>query len=191
MVTPAVYSVIVGLVALERLFELVISRRNVRHQLARGGIEYGAGHYPVIVLLQSALLLGCLTETWFMARHFVPSLGYSMIGVLIFSQALRYWVVVTLGRQWTTRVIVVPGDVRVMTGPYRFLSHPNYLAVVAEGIALPLIHSNWITASVFSVANALVLATRIRVENSALREMDAGPTSLPPAARRGNPQTDF
>ncbi len=170
--TPAVYSVIVGIVVLERLFELVLARRNVHHQLDRGGIEYGAGHYPVMVLLHSALLLGCLTETWFLDRPFIPGLAFPMIGVLILSQALRYWVVVTLGRRWTIRVIVVPGDVRVRTGPYRFLPHPNYLAVVAEGIALPLIHSNWITAIVFSVANALLLTTRIKIEDVALRDMD-------------------
>ncbi|MFV1979994.1 MAG: hypothetical protein ACC655_02480, partial [Rhodothermia bacterium] len=92
MVTPVAYSVIVGLVALERLFELVIARRNMRHQLDRGGIEYGAGHYPLMVLLHSALLLGSLAETWLMDRLFIPSLGFSMIGVLILSQALRYWV---------------------------------------------------------------------------------------------------
>ena len=168
MVTPVVYTIIVGLVAAERLFELVIATRNLRHQKDRGGIEYGAGHYPVMVVLHTAFLIGCLAETWLMDRAFSPSLGFSMIAVLVLSQGLRYWVVATLGHRWTTRVIVVPGDTRIATGPYRFLSHPNYLAVVAEGIALPLIYSNWITAAAFSIANALLLTVRIRIENRAL-----------------------
>ena len=174
--TPTAYTVIVGLVAVERLVELVIARRNMRHQLDRGGIEYGAGHYPAMVLAHTALLVGCVVETWLLDRTdrpFIPLLGFPMIAVLICSQALRYWVVATLGRRWTTRVIVVPGDSRVETGPYRFLSHPNYLAVVAEGVALPLIYSNWITAIVFSLANAVLLATRIRIENTALRAISS------------------
>ena len=100
-----------------------------------------------------------------------------MIGVLILSQGVRYWVVMTLGRRWTTRVLVVPGDTRIETGPYRFLNHPNYVAVVAEGMALPLIYSNWITAAIFSAANAVLLATRVRIENKALRRLSSSVTS--------------
>lgn len=168
MVTPTGYTVIVGIVVFERLVELVLTRRNMRHQLERGGVEYGAGHYPVMVLLHTALLTGCLAETWFLDRPFIPGLGFPMIGMLILSQAVRYWVVITLGRRWTTRVIVVRGDKRIETGPYRFLNHPNYVAVVVEGIALPLIHSNWITAVVFTAANALLLTTRVTIENKAI-----------------------
>ena len=173
MVTPIGYTVIVALVVVERLVELILARRNTRYQLDRGGIEHGAGHYPVMVLLHSALLVGCLAETWFLDRPFIPALGFPMIGMLILSQVVRYWVVMTLGQRWTTRVIVVPGDTRIETGPYRFLNHPNYVAVVAEGMALPLIYSNWITAAIFSAANAVLLATRVRIENKALRRLSS------------------
>jgi hypothetical protein len=91
-----------------------------------------------------------------------------MLALVLAAQALRWWCIVTLGRQWNTRVIVVPGLPRVTGGPYRFLSHPNYVAVVIEGFALPLVHSAWITALVFTLCNAVLLSVRIRVENRAL-----------------------
>jgi methyltransferase len=91
--------------------------------------------------------------------------------VVLASQTLRWWCIVTLGPQWNTRVIVVPGATRVATGPYRWLSHPNYVAVVAEGIALPLVHTAWLTAVVFTALNALLLRTRLRVENAALASL--------------------
>jgi methyltransferase len=84
---------------------------------------------------------------------------------------LRWWCIATLGQQWNTRVVVVPGAARVAGGPYRFLSHPNYVAVVAEGAALPLVHTAWITALVFSVLNAALLRTRLKVENAALASL--------------------
>jgi methyltransferase len=169
MVTPTFYTVIIGLVIVERLIELTISRRNERIQLERGGIEYGASHYLPMVAIHTAFLAGCISETWVMERVFIPGLGFPMIVVLIMAQAMRYWVVMTLGRCWTVRVIVVPGDKRIETGPYQFLRHPNYVAVFAEGIALPLIHSNWITAIVFGAANIVWLTVRIRAENRALK----------------------
>jgi len=87
------------------------------------------------------------------------------------AQALRWWCIATLGRQWNTRVIIVPGLARVVDGPYRVLRHPNYVAVVLEGLALPLVHSAWITAVVFTVVNAALLAVRLRVENAALADL--------------------
>jgi methyltransferase len=173
MVTQSIYTVLVGLVAVERLFELAIARRNMQHQLERGGVEYGGGHYPFMVVLHTGLLLGCVAETWMAPRPFVPLIGIPMFVVVVLSQMLRYWVVSTLGRQWTTRVVVVPGDRRVRSGPFKWFGHPNYVAVVAEGIALPMVHTNWITATVFSIANAFLLARRIRIENEALRDMEA------------------
>lgn len=168
MVTPNWYTALVGLVAVERLVELFIARRNLRQQLARGGVEYGARHYPVMVALHTGLLVGCLLETWLLNRPFLPWLGIPMVAVLLAAQGVRYWVVAELGRRWTTRVVVVPGEPLVRTGPYRFFRHPNYAAVVAEGIALPLIHTNWMTAIAFAVGNGWLLMERIRVENAAL-----------------------
>jgi methyltransferase len=100
-----------------------------------------------------------------------------MLGLVVLAQALRWWCITTLGRQWTTRVIVVPGLSRVVRGPYRFLRHPNYVAVAIEGIALPLVHSAWITALTFTVLNAGLMVVRIRDESDALRRLDAEPAN--------------
>ncbi|MFD5632987.1 MULTISPECIES: isoprenylcysteine carboxyl methyltransferase family protein [unclassified Streptomyces] len=165
------YVLLVAAVAAERVGELVVARRNERWSRARGAIEAGRGHYPAMVALHTALLLGCPAEVWLGDRPFVPALGWSMLAVLLGAQALRWWCIATLGFRWNTRVIVVPGLPLVARGPYRLLRHPNYVAVVAEGAALPLVHTAWVTAVVFTLANAVVLTVRIRCENRAL----AGP----------------
>ena len=166
--SEVLFTVLVALVALERLAELVVSNRNAAWSLAQGGIETGQRHYPVMVVLHTALLVGALAEVWIRRPDFVPALGYSMLALVLASQALRWWCIATLGRRWNTRVIVVPGLALVARGPYRFLPHPNYVAVVVEGFALPLVHSAWITALVFTLCNAVLLTVRIRVENAAL-----------------------
>ena len=163
------YSVLIAAVAAERVAELVVSQRNLRWSRAHGGVEVGAGHYPLMVLLHTALLAGCLVEA--AHREFIPALGWPMLGVVLVAQALRWWCIGTLGRQWNTRVVVVPAAARVTGGPYRFVGHPNYVAVVIEGIALPLVHSAWITAAVFTVLNAALLRVRISVENKALESL--------------------
>jgi methyltransferase len=162
------YVVLVAAVALERLAELVVSKRNLAWSRARGGSEYGARHYPVMVVLHTGLLVACCVEAITLHRPFLPWLGIPMLALVLAAQGLRWWCIATLGHQWNTRVVVVPGAVRVTGGPYRLIAHPNYVAVVAEGIALPLVHTAWITALVFSVLNAALLATRIRIENQAL-----------------------
>ena len=164
----AAYTLLIAAVAAERAVELVLSSRNAAWSFARGGREYGRAHYRVMVLAQTLLLGGCTAEAWLLERTFVPALGIPMIAVALAAQALRWWVVATLGRQWNTRVIVVPGLARVRTGPFRFLRHPNYAAVAAEGAALPLVHSAWLTALLFSAANAALLAVRVRCEERAL-----------------------
>ncbi|MFF3838685.1 isoprenylcysteine carboxyl methyltransferase family protein [Streptomyces sp. NPDC001930] len=121
-----------------------------------------------MVALHTALLASCLIEAWLAHRPFLPVLGWTMVAVVVLAQALRWWCVTTLGPYWNTRVIVVPGARLVRAGPYRFARHPNYVAVVAEIVALPLVHSAWLTATVFTVANAALLAVRIRCENTAL-----------------------
>jgi methyltransferase len=162
------YLVLVAAVALERVAELVVSRRNAAWSLQRGGVEYGASHYPAMVVLHTALLAACLLEVLGAGRPFVPALGWPMLVVVVASQALRWWCITTLGHQWNTRVIVVPGLRLVARGPYRRLRHPNYIAVVAEGIALPLVHSAWLTAVCFTALNAVLLRVRISTENAAL-----------------------
>lgn len=163
------YLVLVLATGLERLLELAISARNARAALARGGIEHGRGHFPWMVALHTGLLGACLLEVHLAGRPFLPWLGWPMLALVVLSQALRYWCIAALGRQWNTRVIVVPGLHLVARGPYRWLRHPNYLAVVVEGLALPLVHTAWITAVAFTVLNAvLLLAFRIPVEERAL-----------------------
>jgi len=169
------FTVLVLLVALERLAELVVSNRNAAWSLERGGVEYGRGHYPFMVVLHSGFLVAMLVEAWVVRPDVPGALAWSMLALVLLSQGLRWWCIATLGPRWNTRVIVVPGLPRVEAGPYRFLSHPNYVAVVVEGIALPMVHAAWITALVFTVLNAALLTVRIGVENTALRTLTADP----------------
>jgi methyltransferase len=167
------FTVLVLLVGVERLAEMVVSKRNAAWSLARGGRETGAGHYPVMVALHTGLLAGMLVEAW-VRRPDVPGwLAWSMLIVVLAAQALRWWCIATLGPRWNTRVIVVPGLPLLSTGPYRWFAHPNYVAVVAEGVALPLVHAAWITAVVFTILNAALLSVRLSVENRALHDVDA------------------
>lgn len=135
------YLALIAAVAVERLAELVVSKRNLAWSLARGGTEYGFGHYPFMVVLHVGLLVGCALEPLLLDRPFLPALGWPMLAVVLSAQGLRWWCIATLGPQWNTRVIVIPGAERVVAGPYRWLSHPNYVAVVVEGFALPLVHT--------------------------------------------------
>lgn len=161
----------------ERVAELLVSTRNLAWSRARGGVEYGAGHYPPMVVLHTALLAGALGEAGWAHRPFVPALGWLMLAVVLAAQALRWWCITTLGPRWNTRIVVVPGLPLVARGPYRFLRHPNYVAVVAEGIALPLVHTAWVTAVVFTALNAALLRVRIRAENRALAPAAAAGTT--------------
>jgi methyltransferase len=165
------YVLLVAAVALERVAELVVARRNLAWSKARGGVEFGASHYPIMVVLHTGLLVGALAEVIGLHRPFLPALGWPMLAIVVAAQGLRWWCITTLGQQWNTRVVVIPGAQRVVGGPYRFFSHPNYVAVIAEGIALPLVHTGWITALVFTVLNAALLRTRIRTENAALASL--------------------
>ncbi|HME16620.1 MAG TPA: isoprenylcysteine carboxyl methyltransferase family protein [Mycobacterium sp.] len=165
------YLLLIGAVAVERLAEVVVAERHRSVSKERGGVEFGAGHYPAMVTLHTALLAGCLLEPVLLHRPFIPALGWPMLLIAVAAQALRWWCITTLGYQWNTRVIVIPGAERITGGPYRFLPHPNYVAVIAEGIALPLVHTAWITALVFTILNAVLLRTRIHVENRALASL--------------------
>lgn len=167
------YLPLVAAVAVERCAELAVAQRNRAWSLRRGGVEYGAGHYPVMVALHTALLVACPLEVALAGRPFVPVLGGCMLAVLVASQALRWWCVRTLGHRWNTRIIVVPGLAAITRGPYAVLRHPNYVAVVAEGVALPLVHTAWLTAIGFTAANLAILRVRVRAEDAALRAAGA------------------
>lgn len=166
--TRVLYTVLVTLVALQRVAELAVSKRNERRLRAAGAVEAGAGHYPVMVALHTAFLVSCVAEVWLLRRPFVPLLAAVALAVLVVASALRYWTLSTLGGRWSTRVLVPPNAPPVTGGPYRHLRHPNYLAVVLEVAALPLVHTAWLTAVVFTVANGALLAVRIRTEEAAL-----------------------
>jgi methyltransferase len=162
------YVLLVGAVALERLIEVHVAERNRTVSKSHGAVEFGSGHYPAMVLLHTTLLAGCLMEPILLHRNFIPALGWPMFAVVVAAQALRWWCITTLDYQWNTRVIVIPGAARVTGGPYRWIPHPNYVAVIAEGVALPLVHTAWITALAFTALNAWLLSTRVKVENAAL-----------------------
>jgi methyltransferase len=164
----AVYYTLLGVISIERICELVISTRHANASLRRGGVESGAGHFPVMVALHFLLLVGCVVEPVALHRTFIPALEWPMIAVVAAANALRWWCIATLGPFWSARVIVVPGAPLVRSGPYRWFAHPNYVAVVIEGAALPLAGSAWITAGTFTLFNAALLTARIRCETRAL-----------------------
>jgi methyltransferase len=169
MVTTAHgYLLLLALVGLERLHELVVSRRNARAAFAQGGVEVGRPHFRVMAAMHTLFLLACGVEVVVLARPFPLLLGSFSLAVVVLAQLLRRWAMVSLGERWNTRVIVVPEATPVTSGPYRFLRHPNYVAVVLEIAFLPLVHGAWLTALVFTVANAALLVVRIRVEEAAL-----------------------
>ncbi len=176
MTSTGWFVVLVLAVGVERLVELVVSERNRRWSLARGGVETGSGHYPVMVVLHTGLLVGAVIEVLLLHRPFVPWLGWPMLTLVLLAQGLRWWCITVLGRQWCTRVVVVPGLPTVRSGPYRWLRHPNYVAVALEGLALPLVHTAWLTALVFTVADTALLRARISAEESALALLAPGPS---------------
>ncbi|HEY6791939.1 MAG TPA: isoprenylcysteine carboxylmethyltransferase family protein [Trebonia sp.] len=164
-----VFWVLLAVIACERMAELVVSARHATALLRDGGVESGFGHFPAMVALHAALLAGCVAEPLALHRAFIPALGYPMLVVVLAANGLRWWCIATLGARWTARVIVAPGRPLVRTGPYRWFAHPNYVAVIVEGAALPLVGSAWITATCFTILNAVLLTVRIRCEAGALR----------------------
>ncbi len=158
--TPTIF--LLAFVTAERLFELWLARRNTAALMARGAFEVAPGHYPLIVALHTCWLAGLWWLGW--ARPLDPN----WLVVFLLLQVLRLWVLSTLGRRWTTRIIVLPGAPLVSAGPYRLISHPNYLVVIGEIAVLPLCLGLPWYALVFSAANLAILAIRIRAENASL-----------------------
>jgi methyltransferase len=185
MIAAVVLLVAIGI---ERGAELMVSARNARWSLSRDGREYARGQVLPMIVLHVGLIGGCIVE-WWLAGSFVPWLGWPMLALVILANALRWWCIGVLGRQWCIRVIVVPGLSAVRRGPYGRFPHPNYLAVAVEGAALPLVFTGWITALAFTVLNAvLLLGFRIPAENRALAELStdvvAGRSDRDPASGR-------
>lgn len=153
---------ILGFVTAQRLIELPVARANTARLLAAGGHEVAPGHYPLIVALHASWL----ATLWFLALSRPINVPLLMLFGIV--ELGRIWVLYSLGSRWTTRIIVVPGEQLVRRGPYRFVSHPNYLVVAAEIALLPLVFDLWEAALLFSLLNAAILTVRIRVENRAL-----------------------
>jgi methyltransferase len=190
MTSAGWYLALILAVVAERICELLLTRRNAARMVARGGFAAGDGHYPLMVILHTALLVGAPLEVFLLSRPFVAWLGWPMLALVFATMALRYWAISTLGDRWTTRIFVVPGEPPVVGGPYRWVRHPNYLAVILEVAALPLVHTAWLTAVFGSLANAFVLRARIRAEEAALSEASSyreklgdRPRFLPGAAK--------
>ena len=154
---------VVGLVSLQRLAEVVYARRNTARLLAAGAQEVGRRHYPLFILLHGGWLVALL-----LAVPRGPQPDAILLGLFCLLQVARLWVVASLGRYWTTRVIVPSDAPLVRTGPYRWLRHPNYFVVIGEIAVLPMAFGAWEVAAVFSVLNFALLAYRIRIESRAL-----------------------
>ena len=160
----------VALVGLQRLVELLLSRRHEQLLRARGAVERGRGHYPLIVALHALWLLSTLVEGLLRGPD-PPAYWPLPLALFLLVQPLRYWAIFSLGEFWNTRILVVPKMKLVRRGPYRYLRHPNYVVVAVEIFTFPLIFGAWITAVVFSALNAALLYVRIKSENRALAEL--------------------
>jgi len=167
VITRDAYLAFLGMLALERGAELVVSSRHARRLLARGGVEAGRRHYPLMVIFHVAFLLACALEAVLHPEP-PPAIALLALAGAVAAQGLRWWSVAALGKRWSTRVIVLPEEPPVTRGPYRYLRHPNYLAIVLEMALVPLAFGSWRSAVAFSAGNATLLALRIRVEERAL-----------------------
>ena len=166
MVGP--YLAFLLLVGVERLAELRLSRRNARLAFSRGAVEVGAGQFRLMAILHAGFLPACALEVVALHRPFPGAIGVLALALALGAQGLRWWAIASLGSRWNVRVIAVPGEAPVRRGPYRWVRHPNYIAVAVEMACVPLAHGAWLSALTFSALNAFVLRERIRVEERAL-----------------------
>lgn len=166
--TRGLFYLLVALLAGQRLLELRLSKRNEQRLKRQGGREHGAGHFPIMQLLHTGWFVAMVAEVGWLRRPFRPALAAVAALTAVLGQFLRYAAIRTLGRRWTVRIVTVPGRPPVRHGIYRYLRHPNYLGVVLEIAAVPLLHTAYLTSLIFSLGNALLLRTRIRAEEEAL-----------------------
>ena len=170
MISKWIFTAIVAAFAVQRLAELVVSRRHERTILARGGREHGAGHFRAMQLLHGSWLIAMTAEVWLLDRPFFWPLAIAGGIAALAGQSLRYAAILTLGQRWTVRVLTLPGEPPIERGIYRYVRHPNYVGIILEMAGLPLIHTAWLTAIVYSLLNGWMLRTRIKVEEQALAE---------------------
>lgn len=168
VISLGAYLAFLAALAAERMFHLALATRNARRAFASGAVERGRGHYPAMAAFHALFLVSAAAEAVVLKRPFPGTLGWIALGCAVGAQALRYWSIASLGSRWNTRIIVFPGMPPISRGPYRFMRHPNYLAVIVEIACVPLIHGCWLTAVVFSIGNAALLRVRIRAEEAAM-----------------------
>ena len=178
------YLVFLAVFGMERVAELALSLRNARIAFSRAGVESGAGHFRWMAGVHALFLPACAAEVLLLRRPFPGAFGWICAAAAASAQALRWWAIGSLGWRWNVRVIVVPGEPPVRKGPYRFLRHPNYLAVAVEMLCVPLAHGAFICAIAFSLANLALLRVRVRIEEQALgpswqREFSGVPRFVP------------
>jgi methyltransferase len=183
MVTEVGFTLLVAAIAIQRLLEVGLSRRNQARLEARGGREHAAGQLRWMKLLHGGWLVAMLVEVWAFGRPLHWGLAIPALLVLGAGQTLRYLAISALGQRWTVSIVTVPGERVVTGGVFRHIRHPNYLGVALEIAALPLIHGAWVTALVFSVANGLLLSARIRAEERALAQDSDYTRAFGPGAR--------
>lgn len=172
MLTQWIFLIFVLLLGVQRLAELRLSRRNEKYILEQGGREHAPGQFTVMRFLHMAWFLAMLGEVFVLGRPFPPALALVACVLFLAGQVLRYTAIRTLGRRWSVRVMTLPGAQPIDTGIYRYIRHPNYLGVILEIGSVPLLHGAYLTAFAFTIANALLLAWRIRTEEAALREQN-------------------
>lgn len=179
----ALFLLTLAALGLQRLWELRLSRRNASRLLAAGGREHAAAHYRTMKLLHGGWFLAMIGEVFGLRRRFYPRLAAVAAILFLGGQSLRQLAIRTLGPRWTTRVITLPGEEPVSDGIYHYLRHPNYLGVILELAAVPLLHTAYLTSAFFSLANAWLLRTRIRAEETALTADNQYETHLGERAR--------
>jgi methyltransferase len=180
-----IFLLFLSLLIIQRVSELLLARRNERIVREMGALEYDGKGYRTIVLMHAAFFVSLGAE-YFLLNRTVNAYWPPLITLFLIAQALRYWAIASLGKFWNTKILVVPGAQAVMKGPYRYLKHPNYIAVTIEIAAIPLLFSCYITCVLFSVLNLIALRRRIRIEESALygARPDGG-RGAPPSAAAG------
>lgn len=160
----------VGFIIVQRLVELTIAKRNERWIVDQGGIEYGQGHYPAMVLIHSAFFVAYIAEVITLGKSLSVYWPFLLI-LFLLTQGMRVWALTSLGKFWNTKIIILPGAVVVKKGPYKIIKHPNYLIVALELIIIPLMFNAFITLAIFMVLNLVILSIRIPAEEKALREL--------------------
>ncbi len=174
------FAAFISLLITQRIVELIFAERNRRWSLAQGGRESGTAQYRVIVAIHTLFFVSLTLEWLYLSAGWNRAWPLWLV-LLLAAECIRFWAILSLGRRWNTRIIVVPGMKPVMAGPYRYIRHPNYLAVAIELLSVPVLCGAYFTAAAFSAANVLILMHRIPMEERAMA--NAGRCPMPDLPR--------